>query len=248
MKKTAWTPAWALGALMLLPASSAFALGPVDLELEVVGWQSSLTGETRSSGSTIDLKNDLGLDDKTAMFIRGRGHITLLGNLYVGLTPLKYDASSTLSRTITYENKTFAASTPVTTSVDLQTYDLGWTFTPLNIGVVSAELGANIKFINGDVTVKSSAQTARADFSAPVPMLKAVLRANGPFVSAEVDGMAIAYAKNHLYDVTAQVKLNPFPFMYVAGGYRFIDVKLTDGDKFASMKNKGPFLGLGVDF
>lgn len=244
MKKTAWT----LGALMLLPASTAFALGPIDLELEVAGWQSSISGETRSGGTVIDLKNDLGLDDKSLVFIRGRGHVTFLGNLYVGFTPLKNDADSTLTRAITYEGRAFSASTPVTTSIDLNTYDLGWTFSPLNIGIFEAEIGANIKFIDGTVTVKSATQTAQADFSAPVPMLKAVLRASGPFVSAEVDGMAIAYADNHLYDVTAQVKLNPFPFMYVAGGYRFIDLELTDGDKLASMKNKGPFLGIGVDF
>lgn len=244
MKKTAWI----IGTLVLLPAGAAFALGPVDLELEAVGWQSSVSGETRSSGSTIDLKNDLGLDDQTIGFVRGRGHLTLLGNLYVGFTPLKYDASSTLTRTVTYEGQTFSGSTPVTTNIDLKTYDLGWTFSPLNVGILEAEIGANIKFINGTVTLKNSTQTAQADFSAPVPMLKAVLRANGPFVSAEVDAMAIAYADNHLYDVTAQVKLNPFPFMYVAGGYRFIDVELTDGDKLASMKIKGPFLGLGVDF
>ena len=244
MKKTAWT----LGALMLLPASAAFALGPVDLELEAVGCQSGISGETRSGGTVIDLKNDLGLDDKSLVFIRGRAHLTFLGNLYLGVTPLKYDATSTLNRTITYENKIFLASTPITTNVDLKTYDLGWTFSPLSIGILEAEIGANIKFINGNITVKNNTQTAQADFSAPVPMLKAVLRANGPFVSAEVDGMAIAYADNHLYDVTAQVKLNPLPFMYVAGGYRFIDLELTDGDKVASMKNKGPFLGIGVDF
>lgn len=244
MKKTAWT----LGVLMLLPAGAAFALGPVDLELEAVGWQSAMSGETRSGSGIVDLENDLGLDDKSLIFVRARAHITFLGNLYAGVTPLKYDASSTLTRSITYEGKTFSASTPVTTSVDLKTYDLGWTFSPLNIGILEAEIGANIKFIDGSITVKNNAQTAQADFSAPVPMLKAVLRASGPFVSGEVDGMAIAYADNHLYDVTAQVKLNPFPFMYVAGGYRFVDVELTDGDKVASMKNKGPFLGIGVDF
>lgn len=244
MKKTASI----ISVLMLLPTSAAFALGPVDIELEAAGWQSSISGETRSGGTSIDFKNDLGLDDKTAVFIRGRGHITFLGNLYVGFTPLKYDANSTLTRTITYEGRVFAASTPVTTSVDLNAFDLGWTFSPLNIGILEAEIGANVRFINGNVTVKNSTQTAKADFSAPVPMLKGVLRASGPFVSAELDAMAIAYADNHLYDVTAQVKLNPFPFMYVAGGYRFIDVELTDGDKSASMKNKGPFIGLGVDF
>ncbi len=242
MKKTAWT----LGALMLLPASAVFALGPVDLELVVAGWQSSVSGESRSGGTVIDLENDLGLDDKSLIFIRGRAHITFLGNLYVGVTPLKYDASKTLTLPLTYADKNLSGA--VTTNIDLKTYDLGWTFSPLNIGILEAEIGANVKFIDGNITVKNSAQTAQADFSAPVPMLKAVLRLSGPFVSAEVDGMAIAYADNHLYDVTAQVKLNPFPFMYVAGGYRSIDLELTDGDKLASMKNKGPFLGIGVDF
>ena len=244
MKKTAWT----LGALMLLPASTAFALGPVDLELEVVGWQSSISGETRSGGLAIDLKKDLGLDDKSVGFLRGRAHITFLGNLYVGVTPLSYDANSTLTRTITYADKPFDTATAVTTNIDLKTYDLGWTFSPLNIGILEAEIGANVKFIDGNITVKSSAQTAQEDFSVPVPMLKAVVRVSGPFVVAEVDGMAIAYADNHLYDVTAQVKLNPFPFMYVAGGFRYIDLELADGGKLASMINKGPFLGIGIDF
>lgn len=244
MKKTAQI----ISALMLLPAGAAFALGPVDLELEAAGWQSSISGETRSTGELIELKDDLGLDDKSIMFVRGRGHITMLGNLYVGYTPLKQDATSTLTRTVTYENTTFAASSSVATTVDLKTYDLGWTFSLLDLGVIEAELGANVKFVDGTVTLKSGAQTAQADFSAPVPMLKAVLRANGPFVSGEVDGMAIAYSGNHLYDLTAQIKLSPLPFLYVAGGYRHINVELTDGDKLASMKNQGPFLGVGVDF
>ena len=39
MKKTAWT----LSALMLLPASTAFALGPVDIELEAAAFDEVIT-------------------------------------------------------------------------------------------------------------------------------------------------------------------------------------------------------------
>lgn len=236
-------------ALMMLPASSAFALGPVDLDVQVAGWKSSVSGQTHTNSSPdINLKDDLGLNDKTIAFARARLHVMALGNVYVGYTPIKYDATKTLSQGVTYDNKTFNANTSLQTNAELKSYDLGWTFTALDAEVVEAELGANLKYVDGSVALTGSSQTASASFSVPVPMLKAVVRASVPFVKAEVDGMGMVYQGNHFYDVTAQVKLSPVPFFYVAGGYRHIDVELKDGSNKALIKNSGPFLAIGADF
>lgn len=236
-------------ALMMLPAGSAFALGPLDLDVQVAGWKSSVSGQTHTNSSPdINLKDDLGLKDQTIAFARARLHVIALGNLYVGYTPIKYDATTTLSQGVTYDNTTFGAGTSLRTDAELKTYDVGWTLTALNAGIVSAEVGANLKYIDGSVALKGPSQAASASFSLPVPMLKAVVRAGLPFVKAEVDGMGMVYQGNHFYDVTAQVKLSPVPFFYVAGGYRHIDVELKDGANKALIKNSGPFLAIGADF
>lgn len=238
-----------LAALMMLPGSSAFALGPVDLEVELAGWKSSISGTTNTnSAPDIDLKNDLGLSDKNIAFARGKLHVTMLGNVYVGYTPIKYDATTTLGKGITYDNKTFTPGTSLQTDVELKTYDLGWTFSLFDAEVLETELGANLKYVDGSIALKSAGQTASATFSAPVPMLKAVVRANVPFVKAEVDAMGIAYQGNHVYDVTAQVKFSPVPVFYVAGGYRHIELEVKDGSDKATAKNSGPFLGIGANF
>lgn len=238
-----------LAALMMLPGSSAFALGPVDLDVELAGWKSSVSGTTNTnSAPDIDLKNDLGLSDKNVIFARGRLHVTMLGNVYVGYTPIKYDATQTLGKGITYDNKTFAPGTSLQTDVELKTYDLGWTFSPLDVGVVETELGLNLKYVDGSIALKGAGQTASTTFSGPIPMLKAVVRANVPFVKAEVDAMGIVYQGNHVYDVTAQVKFSPVPVFYVAGGYRHIELEVKDGSDKATAKNSGPFLGIGANF
>lgn len=238
-----------LAALMILPGSSAFALGPVDLEVELAGWKSSVSGTTNTnSAPDIDLKNDLGLSDKNIAFARGRLHVMMLGNVYVGYTPIKYDATTTLGKGITYDNKTFTPGTSLQTDVELKTYDLGWTFSLFDAKVIETELGANLKYVDGSIALKSAGQTASATLSAPVPMLKAVVRANVPFVKAEVDAMGIVYQGNRAYDVTAQVKFSPVPVFYVAGGYRHIELEVKDGSDKATAKNSGPFLGIGANF
>ena len=63
-----------------------------------------------------------------------------------------------------------------------------------------------------------------------------------------MDGSAISYGGNHVIDWGAQLKLSPIPLFYVAGGYRYLDLELKDGDTRAAVKNQGPFVGVGLDF
>ncbi|MBI5142040.1 MAG: TIGR04219 family outer membrane beta-barrel protein [Nitrospirae bacterium] len=232
--------------LSVLISAPAFALGPVDIDLEVGGLKSGLSGEAKYKGDSINLEDDLGLkDDEISMFVRGRLHVMMLGNLYAAYTPVKYEGDHTLTKSITFGDQTFNASGNVSSKVDLKMYDVGWTMTLIDAAVAEIELGVNAKFLDGTVSVNS--QTA--DFKAPVPMLKAVVRVNVPLVTGEVDAMGIAYGDNHFYDVTGQVKVSPLPFFYGAVGYRYIDMQVKDGSsKKATVKSQGPFVAVGFDF
>ena len=47
--------------------------------------------------------------------------------------------------------------------------------------------------------------------------------------------MGIGYGGNHFFDVLGQVKVSPLPFVYLAGGYRYMDLQLEDGNDRAAI-------------
>jgi len=235
-------------ALMLLAGvPSVRAMGPLDVELEAGGWFSELSGDVRSGGSDLDVEQDLGMSDNTAAMVRARLG-TPLGNFYAGYTPLEYDGSST-SGGIDFGGITVPPGQAVSSTVDIDTYDIGWTFTLLDLPAVDLELGADLKFADGSVSVSNpAAGTGRADVSVPIPLAKGVVRVDLPFVSAELDAMGIAYGGDHMFDLLAQLKLSPLPFFYLAGGYRYMDFDLEDGGDRAAVTASGPFAALGFSF
>ncbi|HHM05317.1 MAG TPA: TIGR04219 family outer membrane beta-barrel protein [Gammaproteobacteria bacterium] len=225
-----------------------YALGPVDVDVQLSGWRQNLSGEVRYRGEDIDVGDELGMDNNTAVMARARLHVTGFGNLYASYAPLEHSGSRILSSSFTFGDETFTAATPVSSSLDADMYDLGWTFTALNLAVSELELGLQAKLIDGTVRLAGGGAEQEATFTAPVPMARALLRINIPFVTAEVDGAGMVYDGNHFYDVTAQLKVSPLPLVYFAGGYRALDLELEDGDKRAAVKESGPFLGIGIDF
>ncbi len=236
-----------LMSMSLWLAADAWALGPVDVDVQLGTWKKDVSGQVQSSGDDLDVEGDLELDEDTAFYARGRFHVIALGNLYASYTPMEHAGRNTLSRTVTFGDETFTAGSAISSEIEFDMYDVAWTATPLSLAVAELELGLNIKYLDGSVTVSDGTQSDSADLSVPVPMLKAVLRFNLPLVSAELEGAGIAYGGNHFYDLSAQARVTVFPFLYVTGGYRLLDVELEDGDDRADIKIGGPFLGLGVD-
>lgn len=233
--------------LSLWPASSAWAAGPVDIDVQLGTWIKDVSGDVKWKGDGIDVDSDLGLGDDTSLYARGRLHVIALGNFYASYAPLEHTGDKVLSRTITFGDRTFSGGAVVASKIDLDMYDIAWTTTPISFPTTELEVGVNVKYIDGTVSVREGATAETADMSVPVPMLKAALRFDVPFVTVELDGAGIAYGGNHFYDLSAQVKITPVMPFYISGGYRLLDLELEDGDQRAAIKTGGPFLGLGFD-
>lgn len=229
-------------------ATPAWALGPVDVDVQVGGWGASVSGDVRDGPQNIDIEDDLDIDEETLTYGRARLHLPFMGNLYLGYVPLNYNGQNTVTRTVTFRDETFTVGTNVRSDIELKAYDVGWTATVLDLPGADFELGLNVKFIEGEVSLRDNDDTASADFSVPVPQLKAAVSVGGPFFSAAVDGNGIAYGGNHLYDVSGEVRIHPVPLFYIAGGYRYLDLKVEDGDARAQITSSGPYVGLGLDF
>ncbi len=239
--------AWVAGGALALGAAPAWALGPVDLGLEAGAWSNDVSGSVRDAGGDIDVSGVLRLPDETKGYARASLHVTGLGTLHGGYTALSRSATGTLSTTITFAGRSFSSGSSLNSQVDLDVYDLGWTFTVVDVGAASASLGLDVKWYDGTVRLSSGGNTAQSDLSVPVPMLKAGLRFGLPFLAVDLAGEGISIAGNRVTDLRAGVRFHPLPLVYLTGGYRYMDLKLEDGSKRADVSLQGPFFGLGVD-
>jgi len=235
------------GAALALAAGPAWALGPVDLGLEAGLWSNDVSGSVRDSGSDIDVEGVMRLPGETLGYARASLHVTGLGTFHAGWANLGRSATGTLSSTISFAGRSFSQGSTLDSNVDLTVYDVGWTFSLLDVGAASAHLGLDVKWYDGTVRLSSGGTTAQSDLSVPVPMLKAALRFGLPFLEAEVGGEGIAIAGNRMTDLRAAVRFHPLPLVYLTGGYRYMDLKLEDGSKRADVRLEGPFFGLGLD-
>jgi hypothetical protein len=68
------------------------------------------------------------------------------------------------------------------------------------------------------------------------------------YLSLEAEARGIAYSSNHYYDLIGRLKVQPFGPLFIAGGYRYEEVKVDQSDVKANITLKGPFLELGLVF
>ena len=155
-----------LSLFLMFAASSAHALGPVDVELEAGAWFASISGNVRNGALDIDVDDELGLGEETTGFIRARLDVAVIGNFYLGYTPLKYEGTGVLSG----DFGGIPVGRDVSTDLDVDTFDLGWTFTLLDLPAVDLELGLNVKYVSGTVSITDIATSATEKTDPSFPM------------------------------------------------------------------------------
>ena len=108
--------------LVLSLTASAQDIDPDAYRLDVTlsCWPVHTTGTIRASGTPIDFQSDLGVNQNTATF-NGRldlrpGHRSRVN---IEGKPLRLDGSNNLTRTITYQSRTFTVSHRVTSTANL---------------------------------------------------------------------------------------------------------------------------------
>jgi outer membrane protein len=243
--------------LLALPYRAFAFLG---LEASVGYWNqtpSGTFGYQPISGTVgdIDLKDDLNFKSKSNAFVRVKAELPLiLPNVYLMATPMSFDGSGTLTRTISFGNQTFNASTNVQSKITLDHYDAALYYpVPLlktaTVGVLNVDLGLNARKIDFKGEITSAATSASKSLSIYLPMVYAGVQIK-PISLFAIEGefRGIAIGQNHYYDYMAKVRVNPIPVVYISGGYRSEDVKIDQSDVKANLKFSGPFVEAGVSF
>ena len=241
---------------VVLLAGSAFAAPGFEVGARGAYWFPKLTGsaQTNAIGDTrFDFKDTLGVNDENIPF--GEAFLRV-GNttLRVGYTQLNFDGEKELTQTVVFNGTTFSATDNVISGLDMKMLDgeVQYDILRPDVGVAGFNLGLvlKVKYVDGKVELRTTAQTETKDFKAPIPMIGAAAGVGFLKDMVRIDARAagIAYSGNHLYDADAYASFAPLPFVRIQGGFRHIDLKIDKDGTLASFKLSGPYLGAQVSF
>jgi len=245
-----------LSALFYAPPAFAFGFGA-----QAQYWIPTFNGDMRVDdgvlgiiGTEIDMESDLGMSEENypgvdAFFGIGN-HEFRFAYSSINLSGAKY-----LTRDIIFDGDTYISGIYVKSDLTTNMFDLEYQYKFLNLENIlagfSVGLIGRIKYLDGEVSMQSSAHNDRKDIHVPVPMvglginigiLANILEARGKFVG-------MGYSDSYFYDGMAEISFTPFPFLNIHGGYRAMSIKIDDiDDVYAEMDFYGPYAGLAVSF
>jgi outer membrane protein len=241
---------------VLLMAGSAFAASGFEVGARGAYWFPKLSGsaQTNASGDTrFDFKDTLGVNDENIPF--GEAFLRF-GNttLRVGYTQFTFDGNKELTQTVVFNGTTFSATDNVISRLEMKMLDgeVQYDFLRPDVGVAGFNLGLilKVKYVDGNVELRSTALTETKDFKAPIPMVGAAVGVGFLKDMVRVDARAagITYSGNHLFEADAYASFAPLPFVRIQGGYRYIDLEIDKDGTLVSFRLKGPYLGAQLSF
>lgn len=253
MKKTYLILSLLLAVLLLPVSSLAFEVGARGYY-----WFPSLDGTVKVDeggiiGTTIDFDKDLGIDDEDYPSVEA---FVGLGNHHLSLTytDIDYSGKKILTRDINFKGETYPVGALVFSSMEYTMIDLHYQYDLLDLENILAgfSLGGvfQVKYLDGDVSLKTTGINEQEDFTLPIPMLGVNLHIGilADILEARVRGTAMGYSGNTIYEVMGDISLTPFPFMDIHAGYKTFVIDIDEDDVALDYDMSGPYVALTVSF
>ena len=253
MKKTHLFLPLLLAVLLIPVSSSAFEIGARGYY-----WFPTLDGtvkvdEASIIGETIDFDKDLGIEDENypsvEVFVGGGNH-----HLSFTYTDIDYSGRKTLTREIQFGGETYSASDTVTSSIQYKMMDLLYQYDFLNLenvlGGVSLGGVFQLKYLDGDVSLKTTDIDEKEDFTVPIPMLGLNLHIGilAQILQARLRATAISYSESTIYELMCDISWTPFPLVDIHGGYRTFVIDIDEDDLTFDYDMSGPYVALTLSF
>jgi outer membrane protein len=258
-------------AVLLCLALAVPAVARADATIAVRGeyWFMDLSGDVAVSGDAVGDATDLSLDDSTdGLGLDGDNTVGFSAMLNLGpfflfgrYIPIDVSGSGTTTTTVNFGDFTFDADATLDSSLEFDMIDAGLGIHVINFDdlPVRVQLGllAEVKYLDGTVKATgdvtsggvTTTESDSQDFTLPIPMVGARLNLGlADFLAVNVQGAAIAYSGDHLYDVEGRVELSPLPFVGISGGYRYLNVTVDESDVNIDATFDGPFIEAFVRF
>ncbi len=113
-------------------------------------------------------------------------------------------------------------------------------------------LGAvfQVKYLDGNVSLKATGIDEKEDFTIPIPMVGLNLHMGilADILEARVRGTAISYGGNTIYELMADISWTPFPFLDIHGGYKSFIIDIDEDEVVFDYDMSGPYVALTLSF
>ncbi len=232
--------------------------GMASAELVIVNgnsWDYEVSGKIRDSGTItdeIDLDSDLFLKDDTETFLLAyiEHPVPILPNIRLGTSSLDINGSGTATVALNYNGTTINANVAATTKLNLDHTEIGLYWNVLD-NVVGLDLGLNVKFFDGRVSITDGTTTASDVFDATVPMLYAGLQIELPYgFQLAGDFSYLSFDGSSFTDTIVRLRYTSDYLLGVEIGYRnfIIDYQDTSANEYVNIDISGTFIGVHLAF
>jgi len=232
------------------------------VEISAASWgptaDMSLTSSaTDVPGTTINLKNDLGLADRRVFSFDLVLKPAPAHKFRVQLVPIKYSQTATPRAPLVFAGQTYPAGVPVTSSIDWKAWRFGYEYdfavgTRGFMGVI-----VDVKYTDAGATLSTTSTAARSAIArAPIPAIGGILRINpaanvsltGEVTGFKLPGSWFKGTSGHYLDVDAYATVNFVNAFGVQFGYRSFDLGYTLTNDTGDFKLEGVYVGAVVRF
>ncbi len=202
-------------------------------EINIGFYNHAPSGTATYEGDTVDIEDDLKWSDESDVFFKAylEHPLPILPNIKVGYTSFSHEGSGTVQESFIWGGTTFTANDNVDSSFDMDMYDITFYYEILD-NWLNADIGLNVKYIDGTIDVASTLQDESTDFTLPIPMLYAKARVDLPTtdLSFQVEGNYVTYDGHTLYDFEAGVRYGLMMGFGVEAGYKTMQLTIDDID------------------
>ncbi len=234
----------------------------VVLELEGRYWFADLKASARFDdvvrGTDINLDRDLDLREEN--FPEGRliWYTGPKSSLFFDATWAKWEGEETLERTVAIRDRTFDIGVRVASALDFQLYRIGWVwqFIDASDGLIRFGTLFDIRAVVADFSIEGElnniSQSAEEDLTVPLASLGLALDINPvKWINLFVRGSGFPNTPyGYFISGEAGIKIIPFKYFSVVGGYRYEDFNAHNTSDTTQVKLRlvGPFAGLSLRF
>ena len=249
-----------IGRILLVVALTAvFGAAPVradtllGLYAGVGTWMQEFDGDITTDVSTVDVVDDLALDDDdNAVFYVALEHgVPALPNVRGQYFNIDMTGSNRLARTIQFNGQTFGVSERVDAVLEFEQSDAIFYYQVLD-NFLTLDVGVAISALEAAAEVSAAFRSERVEFDEIVPMLYGQARVDLPFSGgwAAVQVQGIGYDGSDLIEYNAHLGWESGVGLGIEAGWRAVHFGLDAFDEFdgAEIDITGPYAALNFHF
>ena len=219
-----------LGILSTLSMATIF--NPIaGSELNIGYYNHDPSGTVEYNGDVLDTQKDLKWTATNDMFIQAylEHPLSFIPNIKMGYTELSHIGTGDIESTLNFGGTTFSSN--IDTSLNLKMYDLTLYYEIFD-DWINADIGLNVKHIDGSMAVNSLENRRLKDFERALPMLYSKIRLDIPTtkLSFQAEGNYVSLNGENIYNAEAGLRYTFSTGIGVEAGYKVIHLKFDNID------------------